>query len=192
MRVCRNCGVSIEHKIGKAISCSRKCYGEMYRNNNREKRANYQAKWRRDNKEGIAKYYQDNKAKLAKHMAKWSKGNLEKRQAHWEKRRSKKLSLPSDFTIEQWKQKLEEHNYRCSYCYTHQDDLDMPLEQEHIVPVSNNGGYTWDNIVPACQSCNASKGNKSLLEYLTYRRDVFTTQSMNPITHIFIYHKERS
>lgn len=43
---------------------------------------------------------------------------------------------------------------------------------DHIVPVSNGGTNDRDNLVYACASCNLSKGDKSLLEFLIYRRNI--------------------
>ncbi len=71
----------------------------------------------------------------------------------------------NDFTIEEWKLKLEEYNYCCVYCHVQ----DQQLHQDHVVPVAKGGGYTWDNIVPACKPCNSSKAAKSLLEFIEYK-----------------------
>jgi 5-methylcytosine-specific restriction endonuclease McrA len=34
------------------------------------------------------------------------------------------------------------------------------------VPLSRGGSHTASNIVPACRSCNSSKGARSLMQYL--------------------------
>lgn len=52
----------------------------------------------------------------------------------------------------------------CSYCGDEAESID------HIVPVAEGGGNDPLNLVPACQSCNSSKGTKSLLEFLLERR----------------------
>ncbi|MEO9964420.1 MAG: HNH endonuclease [Reichenbachiella sp.] len=46
---------------------------------------------------------------------------------------------------------------RCQYCGT---DRDLTLD--HLVPRSKGGKSTWNNLVTACKSCNAKKGNDSL------------------------------
>jgi len=58
---------------------------------------------------------------------------------------------------------LEEHNHCCIYCGRN----DLPLEQEHKIPVSRGGGYTADNIVPACRPCNIHKGTQTYIEFLS-------------------------
>jgi hypothetical protein len=77
------------------------------------------------------------------------------------KYRSKKESLPATLTNEQWKETLKYYNYRCAYCGIHEIELEKSLAQEHIIPVSRNGGFTKDNIVPSCGSCNSKKHDKT-------------------------------
>lgn len=72
-----------------------------------------------------------------------------------QRRNNKKKLLPATFTSEDWVVALEHFGHRCAYCGT-----DDPLAQEHFIPLSKGGGYTPDNIVPACKSCNSSKKNK--------------------------------
>ena len=38
---------------------------------------------------------------------------------------------------------------------------------EHVVPVASGGATSVDNIIPACQSCNSSKGKKDMIEWYT-------------------------
>ena len=44
------------------------------------------------------------------------------------------------------------------------------IEIDHIEPLSVNGCERWDNLTAACRSCNASKYNRSLSEYLLARK----------------------
>ncbi len=39
------------------------------------------------------------------------------------------------------------------------------LEQEHFVPISSNGPYTANNIIPACKSCNSSKRDSDFFSW---------------------------
>jgi len=41
---------------------------------------------------------------------------------------------------------------------------------DHIIPVSKGGQHSVGNLVSACQSCNASKGNRFLYEWKIIRR----------------------
>lgn len=51
----------------------------------------------------------------------------------------------------------------CSYCGAACEHTD------HVVSVKRGGAYVWENITAACGGCNASKGAKSLLEFLIWR-----------------------
>lgn len=62
--------------------------------------------------------------------------------------------LPADYTRKDWLKTLEFFGYKCAYC-----GCEGELHQDHFFPSSKGGGYTKNNIVPACQSCNSRKGN---------------------------------
>ena len=66
-----------------------------------------------------------------------------------------KRALPATLTIDQWKAILQSYGNRCAYC----GQKFKRLTQDHVVPLIKGGGTTSDNIVPACQSCNSSKGS---------------------------------
>lgn len=40
------------------------------------------------------------------------------------------------------------------------------LQRDCVLPISRGGRYTWDNVVPACRSCNASKCNTEVTAWL--------------------------
>jgi 5-methylcytosine-specific restriction endonuclease McrA len=54
-------------------------------------------------------------------------------------------------------------NDPCCYCGKPMEDID------HIVPVTKSGEENWENLTAACKSCNTSKNNKNLLDFLLYR-----------------------
>lgn len=53
---------------------------------------------------------------------------------------------------------------RCKYCGARATSID------HVVPVSKGGTNDPFNLVPACRSCNSSKGDKQLSEWTPPRR----------------------
>ena len=160
-------------------------YAKQWRADNAESIKAYKKQYRIDNKEKINKYfreyYQSDKGKSAKYsnkdkIAKYKKyynqtkrGKELKRIAN-QARRTLQRGLDATFTLEQWKEKLKYYGYRCAYCNKHQRELIDVLQQDHFVPVTKGGGYTDSNIVPACKSCNVSKGDKTCIIWLTSQR----------------------
>jgi len=124
-------------------------YAKEYRDNHKEELVETARKWREKNKSNIAinskKYQKENKIKL----------NIV-----YQKRRSRKKQLPATLTETQWINIKQHFNDSCAYC-----GKKIVLEQEHVIPLSKGGEYTNNNIIPACKSCNCSKGNKTYEEW---------------------------
>ena len=62
--------------------------------------------------------------------------------------------------------KITEEEYQalpdyCVYCFSVEK-----LEKDHIHPIDKEGWHTVENITSACKSCNSSKNNKLLSEWL--------------------------
>lgn len=72
------------------------------------------------------------------------------------KYKARKRQLPNTLTESQWLNIKSYFHNKCAYC-----GKEIPLTQEHFIPVSKGGEYTHNNILPACQSCNSSKGNRN-------------------------------
>jgi len=63
-------------------------------------------------------------------------------------------------TIREW-EKEQELPKECVYCRSTAD-----LSTDHLIPRSRGGEESADNVVLACQSCNASRGEKGIFEWL--------------------------
>lgn len=64
---------------------------------------------------------------------------------------------------------LEEGVVRCAYCG---EKTESP-ERDHVQPLFNGGETVPENIVPACSTCNRSKGNRPITEWYP-EADVFS------------------
>ena len=53
----------------------------------------------------------------------------------------------------------------CAYCGA----VGVDLQKDCMLPISRGGRYTLTNVVPACRSCNASKGNVEVTTCLRNR-----------------------
>jgi 5-methylcytosine-specific restriction endonuclease McrA len=56
-------------------------------------------------------------------------------------------------TRAQWRELVAQHDHRCAYCQRLR-----PLTIDHRIPLKRGGRHEIENILPACQPCNSSKG----------------------------------
>jgi hypothetical protein len=98
----------------------------------------------------------------------WHKQNVEQTKAnnsrwqathpvHKANYNHQRRSMTQDFvSIEDWQALLEKHNHQCLSCHT----TNIPLTQDHVIPLSKGGKHHIDNLQPLCQSCNSKKRDK--------------------------------
>lgn len=103
-------------------------------------------------------YFQANKDRISERVKKWRENNPGLNTKYQQTRRHKKQNSITVYNEDIWEETMREFNHKCAYCNTDKEQL----TQEHIIPVSKGGGYLRSNIIPACQSCNSSKGNKDM------------------------------
>lgn len=142
---------------------------KQYRENNaqviKQRRINYYQKNKEFIKAKSVAYYHEtskkrNAYKVAKRNSEWKKKNKDKVNGYTHKRRAIARNLQATLTSKQWEQIKKDFNYQCAYCGEVKE-----LTQDHFVPISRGGEYTRNNIVPACSSCNPSKGDKDFFDW---------------------------
>jgi hypothetical protein len=77
--------------------------------------------------------------------------------------------------MEEWVQKVEQYEHKCARCGVQQDD-DIVLQADHIIPLSLGGHDEIENIQPLCHACNSSK-NATVHNYKTGVTDVVTERN---------------
>lgn len=102
-------------------------------------------------------YYEKNKEEITKRNIEWRTKNIDKVRLASTRYNQRKRSAYHDYNKEDWSFALNFFSHSCAYC-----GVKERMEQEHIMPVSKGGPYIASNIIPACRSCNASKGDKDL------------------------------
>lgn len=130
---------------------------KLYYEANRETIAERHKLYYETNKEAIA---ENNREAHAAAHKKWCRAHPDKVNANNQRRRLRERRLPSTLTVSQWEAIKDIFNNRCCYCGS-----EKSLTQEHFVGVSQGGEHTHNNILPACQSCNSSKGTKDFFEW---------------------------
>lgn len=76
-------------------------------------------------------------------------------------------------TPEDWELLQVAWDFRCAYCRRYP----ILLTQDHIVPLSKGGQHTVENVLPACKSCNSSKFDRDLGDFLI---DLYERLGCNP------------
>lgn len=163
MKVCGKCG--IYKPFTKFYKDKTKSDG--HRSYCKECGKKYSISWNKTNSSKrrriTAKYRNSHTKYLKESYRKWEIENPDKVRAKVERRRALLNCVEiNDFTGEQWSQMKEQYSYTCVYCRGFFGDK---ITMDHVVPLSKGGNHTQSNIVPACHSCNASKGNKSLEDW---------------------------
>jgi len=168
-KVCKKCNEELpatieyfhkskNHKHGLRNVC-KKCrrkirqegYNKEYYKNNKVNILKYQEEYRKTNKEKLQMYFRQH-------------GKTDKRKKSYiiktHKQRAFKKYLQATFTIENWEICKTYFNNKCAYC-----GKETELQQEHFIPLSKNGEYTKNNIIPTCAFCNNSKHSKDFFEW---------------------------
>ena len=63
-------------------------------------------------------------------------------------------------TIREWERE-QELTKECVFCGSHED-----LSTDHLIPANRGGDDSADNLVLACKTCNSSRGDKGIFEWL--------------------------
>lgn len=167
MKKCTKCGEekSLEEfnkdktrKDGLDRQC--KACRKQYREVNRKKIAERDKRYRESNREKILErekqYRQENREKIKQYR----EANRESFNAREQKRRALKRNAAGNATAADIQARFDYHGNRCYYC-----GCDGKMQIEHRIPLSRGGTHYPANIVPACQSCNYSKGAKTEKEF---------------------------
>lgn len=187
---CKKCNTSYSKQYGKQHYQENKEKIKQYQRKNEEKiksqrqsisRKKYEKYWYQKNKDRRKVLYKNNAEKISQKRLQYRKensetikqrnkqywhNNLEKARVHRQKRESLKKGLLASYTTQQWDRCKKSFNNKCAYCG--KEEL---LQQDHFIPLSKDGEYTVNNIIPACKSCNTSKGNKDFFEW--YPKQLF-------------------
>jgi 5-methylcytosine-specific restriction endonuclease McrA len=88
----------------------------------------------------------------------WWAANHDRHRLYQATRRSKRSSGASIVTERDIRRLVNRYRGCCAYC----GDATAKLTIDHVVPFKRGGRHTIGNLVPACQSCNSSKGARLL------------------------------
>lgn len=84
-----------------------------------------------------------------------------------------------DFSHQEWKECLIFFQGECAYCGA-TTRKGQRLTRDHLEPISSGGRTIQSNIVPACASCNSSKGAEDFREWFM-KQPFFSQERLNRI-----------
>jgi hypothetical protein len=129
---------------------------KRYRIINEEKTRLFMREWRIKNREHIKQY-----------SKKYIKENSDKRVLFEQKRRARKKSLPSNFTVEQQKEIL---GFFGGCALTGNTNVTW----DHVIPLSTGyGGTVFGNMIPLISRLNSSKNDSNIFEWFESNRQRF-------------------
>jgi len=105
-------------------------------------------------------YYARHRTELLAQNAEYHRAHPEIGRARWQNYRARKGKAEGRFTPAEWLARVEEYGGRCAYC-----GATGPLQADHRIPLSRGGTNRIENILPACNSCNASKHKLTETEF---------------------------
>lgn len=196
LKWCSECGevksISMFGRKGKVLnSCCKVC--NVSRSKSARKEGYYEAYYNDPSKvqhrrEYGMEHYKRNKKAINKHRVEHSRERYHTDEEYRQKRiqQSRMYEATRECTghvpIDELKVLYGVFDNSCAYCGTAKQ-----LTIDHIVPVSKGGKNMVGNIVPACKSCNSSKGAKDYEEWFKLQ-EFFDASRLNKIKEVMTIH----
>jgi len=147
------------------ISIAKKEYAKR----NKEKLRQYHKEYRKENKLQLSKYHkqylENGGREVRKKYREENKDKIKflKQNNETVRRRAKQ---DSDLNGPEYRAWVTTEIKLCVYCGV---NCSKNFHVDHVEPLNQNGKHELANLAISCPSCNLSKGQKSLLEFLCYR-----------------------
>lgn len=101
------------------------------------------------------KSYESHAEERRKYSLEYYKLHPEKSVAATNRRRALKLAAEGSHTEEEWQQLKASYNYKCLCCGKQEPEI--KLTRDHVIPLTQDGSDSIDNIQPLCARCNSKK-----------------------------------
>lgn len=82
-------------------------------------------------------------------------------------RHARKAKAGGSFTLQEWQALCAYYDYTCLRCGRQEPDIELTVD--HVVPLSQGGRNSIENLQPLCRACNLSKHAKTI-DYRPYFR----------------------
>ncbi len=138
------------------------------------RRKEYMAKWHKANKAKVL-IYRNRRAdngKRDEYHARWRKKNKGKVNAHWHRYRALRRAATVNLKgITKWMQDVK--SKKTSICYYCKSSVNTDsIHFDHIIPISNGGPHSIENLCVSCQPCNNRKHAKSVKAFVVIGQQI--------------------
>jgi len=142
-------------------------YDEALRKYREAHREEINAKARERRQQNLDHYREIGRRSREKHadernayQREYGKANRNKLTLYINNRRARKLEAEGSHTDEEWQKLKAFYNYRCLCCGKQEPEI--KLTRDHVLPLTQGGSDSIDNIQPLCARCNSKKTNKHI------------------------------
>jgi 5-methylcytosine-specific restriction endonuclease McrA len=110
-------------------------------------------------------WYKENRERHLESSRLWASANRDKKNAHSKNRRARELDADGYYTAEDVEALWVAQDGKCAnpHCAT---PLAVSCTVDHKVPLTRGGSHWPSNLQLMCHPCNASKGSKTMEEWL--------------------------
>jgi len=152
-----------KRKWAKANPGRMRALGDRWRAANPAKVKASFAKWAKANKPKIVEWRESHREVFRKAAKNWAARHPENVKAACRNRRARIAGSSSQLTAFDWVGRLDEFCGLCAYCLV---ATDRPT-QDHFRPLFRGGQHDCENVVPACGSCNSSKRDGLVFDWVS-------------------------
>lgn len=143
-------------KAQRHLVCSSKCRARRYYLANKERSDARTNQWHSNHKDRLRGYQRKCWEKKPEYYANLFRITEGRRRAN----------LKGKLTPQEWQSVLDLYGHKCLRCG--KSEAEVKLTIDHVIPVSQGGSNTIDNVQPLCKSCNASKNAR----HIDYRKGI--------------------
>lgn len=145
-------------------------YNRQWGRANPDKKKQYNSKWKTSNRPkhlaSRRRRYQLQAEQRRAEAKAWRAANPEKVRIQWKVRQARERCAEGNHIPDDIRALYQLQNGHCAYCGI---TLHHKYHVDHIMPLSRGGSNNPDNLALACRSCNLSKKDKTVIEWLKVR-----------------------
>jgi len=143
-------------KYKKALLQYRKTHSEEINTKARQRRRQDLEHYREIGRKSREKYSDERNA----YQRKYSKANRDKLTLYTNNRRARKLEAEGSHTDKEWQELKAFYKFKCLRCGKQEPEI--KLTRDHVIPLTQGGSDSIDNIQPLCTRCNSKKNYKHI------------------------------